>query len=189
MKEILAAVAVLGGFGSLWFAIYWMMTVDEPSKGKRHAVALVIALIGGTLLGWLVAPAEGATEMGWGWVLLALLITFFLFAMAVAAPQSARDVVTQVAGPGKHKAKPVNATRAIRTGWSQGEIAFTYEDADGEVTYRTVTVHAVTATHIKGECHDRQAERTFRLDRVIGDITDTDTGEMLKPKKWAQAYR
>lgn len=110
-------------------------------------------------------------------------------AMPLTAPEPAREVVTQVAGPGKHKAKPVNATRAIRTGWSQGEIAFTYEDADGEVTYRTVTVHAVTATYIKGECHDRQAERTFRLDRVIGYITDTQTGETLPPKRWASALR
>jgi predicted DNA-binding transcriptional regulator YafY len=77
-------------------------------------------------------------------------------------------------------------TRAIRTGWSRGEIAFTYEDSDGDITCRTVTVHSVTGTYIKGECHDRAAERTFRVDRILGDITDCDTGEILSARKWAR---
>ena len=80
------------------------------------------------------------------------------------------------------------ATRAIRTGWSIGEVAFTYEDSTGEVSYRTVTAHSVSATYLKGECHDRQAERTFRIDRIIGDLTDCETGEILSPKKWARRH-
>lgn len=86
------------------------------------------------------------------------------------------------------KAAAQEPTRAIRNGWSMGEVAFTYEDSAGDISYRTLTVHSVTATHIKGECHDRQAERTFRLDRIIGDLTDCDTGEMLSPKKWARRH-
>ncbi|MEA1606136.1 hypothetical protein [Pseudomonas spirodelae] len=86
------------------------------------------------------------------------------------------------------KATAQEPTRAIRNGWSMGEVAFTYEDSAGDISYRTLTVHSVTATHIKGECHDRQAERTFRLDRIIGDLTDCDTGEMLSPKKWARRH-
>jgi predicted DNA-binding transcriptional regulator YafY len=77
-------------------------------------------------------------------------------------------------------------TRAIRTGWSIGEVEFAYEDAEGAVTYRHVTVHSVTATHLKGECHDRGEERTFRLDRIIDELTDCETGEILRPKSWAK---
>ncbi len=76
-------------------------------------------------------------------------------------------------------AKP---SRAMRTGWSLGTVAFTYADAAGDVTYRTVTLHSVTASHLKGECHDRGAERTFRTDRIIGDVVDVETGEVLKPR-------
>lgn len=77
-------------------------------------------------------------------------------------------------------------TRAISTGWSIGEVEFSYEDAVGEITYRTVTVHSVTRTYIKGECHTRRQERTFRIDRIIGDLIDCDTGEILSPKEWAR---
>lgn len=84
------------------------------------------------------------------------------------------------------QAEASEPTRAIRTGWSRGEIAFTYEDSDGDITCRTVTVHSVTGTYIKGECHDREAERTFRVDRILGDITDCDTGEILSARKWAR---
>ncbi len=82
--------------------------------------------------------------------------------------------------------KPNRTTRAIRTGWSIGEVAFTYMDADGEVSSRRVTVHSATSSHLKGECHDRQAERTFRLDRIVGDLVDCETGELLSPKRWAR---
>lgn len=75
-------------------------------------------------------------------------------------------------------------TRAIRTGWSIGKIEFTYQDTEGNVTRRTVTVHSVTHSHIKGECHARRAERTFRIDRIIGDVIDCNTGEILPPQQW-----
>ncbi|UGV31544.1 hypothetical protein LO767_03285 [Halopseudomonas aestusnigri] len=84
---------------------------------------------------------------------------------------------------------PPKPSRASRNGWQLCRIAFEYEDADGNWTDRQVTVHSVTGAHIKGECHQRRAERTFRLDRILSDITDLDTGEVLSVKKWANAYR
>lgn len=71
--------------------------------------------------------------------------------------------------------------RAIRTGWSKGVVAFTYEDAEGDISHRTVTVHSINSIYLKGECHCKKAERTFRLDRIVGDITDCTTGEILTP--------
>lgn len=85
--------------------------------------------------------------------------------------------------------QPVAQTRAIRTGWQLCQVDFIYEDAKGDTSSRMVTVHWVGDTTFKGECHDRKAERTFRLDRVIGDITDIDTGEVLDPEDWADRYR
>lgn len=62
-------------------------------------------------------------------------------------------------------------------------------DTEGEVTIRRVDVHAVTDYYIRGYCRKRRATRTFRLDRVIGDITDLDTGELIKPETWRRRVR
>ncbi|MFU3873534.1 WYL domain-containing protein [Pseudomonas aeruginosa] len=92
----------------------------------------------------------------------------------------------QSAKPPKVVTPKPSSSRAIRTGWRIGMVAFTYEDSDGDISYRTVTVHSANATYLKGECHDRQAERTFRLDRIIGDLTDCETGEIMSPQSWAR---
>ncbi|MGS0943736.1 WYL domain-containing protein (plasmid) [Pseudomonas luteola] len=85
--------------------------------------------------------------------------------------------------------KPIKEpTRAIRTGWKLGLVEFTYEDSKGAITSRKVTVHSVTHTYLKGKCHARKAERTFRLDRIIGDIVDLETGEILRPWEFAHEH-
>lgn len=78
--------------------------------------------------------------------------------------------------------------RAIDTGWSRGTISFEYVDNNGDWSMRTVTVHSVSSTRIKGECHMRRAERTFLLERIEGDIVDLETGEVLDPEDWAAQY-
>ena len=60
-----------------------------------------------------------------------------------------------------------------------------YED-EGDISFRTVTVYSVTGSYIKGECHNRQAERTFRIDRIMGDLMGCGTGEIVSPKQWAR---
>ena len=67
-------------------------------------------------------------------------------------------------------------------------MAFIYEDADGEITHRTVTIHSVDSTYLKGECHDRVAERTFRLDRIVGDVVNLETGEILRAQSMAHHF-
>lgn len=67
-----------------------------------------------------------------------------------------------------------------------GQVEFSYEDMKGEITHRTVTVHSITRTYLKGECHERQSERTFRIDRIIGDLVDCETGEIMSPQQWAK---
>lgn len=199
MKEVLAAIAVFGGFASLWFSTNCTMQIDEPNRLKRHAIAAVIASIGAGLLAWLVSPADGATEMGWGWVLLALVVAAFLVALAAVSPAALEEIrakhgldkpqplTEQQRKPSKVVSpKPNRTTRAIRSGWRIGEVEFVYEDAAGEITRRHITVHSIDSTYLKGECHDRQAERTFRLDRIIGDLVDCETGEILSPRQWAR---
>lgn len=60
---------------------------------------------------------------------------------------------------------------------------FSYTDRDGHPTQRTVRVEAVGQwggmRYFKGRCKLRDAERTFKADRVRGFLTDMDTGEMI----------
>ena len=100
-------------------------------------------------------------------------------------PQPAKPAESITKKPEMPAIKP---SRAIRTGWSIGIVAFTYQDSAGEISYRTVTVHSVSPAYLKGECHDRQAERTFRVDRIIGDLADVETGEITEPMVWVEKY-
>src|SRR5690606_34289200 len=52
--------------------------------------------------------------------------------------------------PSKKPTVTSEPTRAIREGWALCSVAFDYEDASGQWTERTVTVHSVNRIHIKG---------------------------------------
>lgn len=95
-------------------------------------------------------------------------------------------VSVPVANPTYKPTPTLATTLAIRDGWSIGVVAFNYEDSVGNITDRIVTVHSVSSVYLKGECHDKHAERTFRFERMVGDLTDCGTGEVLPPIKWAR---
>lgn len=63
-------------------------------------------------------------------------------------------------------------------------LVFEYQDSKGNVSQRVVTCKqfAVRANreYIHAFCHQRNAPRAFRLDRII-DIFDPETGESLSP--------
>lgn len=101
--------------------------------------------------------------------------------------QAPKPVQKPIAKPRLHEPSK-KSRRAIDTGWSRGRISFEYVDANGDWSMRTVTVHSVSSSRIKGECHTRRAERTFLLDRIEGDIVDLDTGEILRPRDWARQH-
>ncbi len=66
-------------------------------------------------------------------------------------------------------------------------IHFLYKKASGEATKRTVSVFEHKAgDYIKGRCHDRNATRTFKLERILGDVIDTDTGEIMTVDQYHQ---
>ncbi len=62
---------------------------------------------------------------------------------------------------------------------------FKYMDRDGDRTEREVRITEVGGwginRYFKGHCSKRDAERTFRLDRVYGQLTDMTTGELIDP--------
>lgn len=207
MKELVYLVAIFLGAGAAGVIAYWVCVPGRSNRGIPVAAAVVAALICFVALAILGAPTAGVAGFSWVWVFVTAAVASLLIWFAVCAHAAAKDVMAGIdapAPPAANRPKPLNnaqrtapmhakpaaeQTRAIRRGWKLCEVAFMYEDAEGNVTSRVVTVHWVGDSTFKGECHDRQAERTFRLDRVLGDITDTETGEMLEPEEWAEGYR
>ncbi|MFJ4457539.1 WYL domain-containing protein [Pseudomonas sp. NPDC089392] len=60
-----------------------------------------------------------------------------------------------------------------------------YQSSDSGNSDREVTVHLVVSkgrgcrsTYFKGYFHMRREPRTFRVDRIQGEVTDTSSGEM-----------
>lgn len=56
------------------------------------------------------------------------------------------------------------------------EISFIYKDANGNLSERTVKPILIDDAYIQGFCHSRQDIRTFRTDRIIGNITMNSKG-------------
>ena len=67
-------------------------------------------------------------------------------------------------------------------------ILIQYQDSMGFDSEREVTVHSLDTFYLKGYCHMRSAPRTFRVDRIVGDIVRTETGEALPFWKWKAAH-
>lgn len=64
-------------------------------------------------------------------------------------------------------------------------IRFDYRDRDGKPSSRTVEVTGLDDNYFEGWCKQRRAVRSFRLDRVIGDVVSMGTGEVRSPEEWA----
>lgn len=61
-------------------------------------------------------------------------------------------------------------------------VAFIYENAQGELSSREVTVNQIGTSHFAGICHREAEERSFRFDRIVGNTT-LESGLMVAPSK------
>lgn len=84
---------------------------------------------------------------------------------------------------GKPK-KSATANYVNGKGTELTKVAFYYVNAEGETSFRDVDVKKFDGQYIEGYCHLSQAFKTFRLDRIDGDITLRDTGEAVEPDYW-----
>lgn len=65
-------------------------------------------------------------------------------------------------------------------------VSFSYADSDGVLTHRKVSVHSVNSIYLDGFCFLRNAERTFRLDRIIGLVQDEQSGNSLTVEEFTK---
>ena len=80
--------------------------------------------------------------------------------------------------------KPKKRTRKLVKVSVSGSIAFDYIDSKDDLSSRIVNVKEVDARHISGYCQTARAFRTFLIDGVISDVTDTETGEVMPIARW-----
>ncbi|MDO6459378.1 hypothetical protein Q4485_01565 [Granulosicoccaceae sp. 1_MG-2023] len=68
-------------------------------------------------------------------------------------------------------------------------IEFSYLNKNGERSTRMVDVQAFRHYNFSGYCRLRKKQRTFRYARIIGDIVDVNTGEVLTLKDLSPVAR
>lgn len=81
------------------------------------------------------------------------------------------------------------APKSVRQKRTRGHAAIdrvliNYLDSMGFGSEREVTVHSCDDEYVKGYCHLRGSARTFRVDRIVGDIVRVETGEMMSVYRW-----
>lgn len=64
------------------------------------------------------------------------------------------------------------------------EVSFRYIDANGGATDRRISAIWFGQYKVDAYCHHRMAERSFRYDRIVGDVLDVETGELLSVDQW-----
>lgn len=107
---------------------------------------------------------------------------------APAWPAASRAAPAAATHPRKQPAKPERRAMRGRHG-VLATVEFTYLSDKGELTERRVDVTAVDGPYIQAFCHLRREERTFRLDRIQGDVIDINTGEVMTPRAWRARCR
>ncbi|MXR38001.1 hypothetical protein [Craterilacuibacter sinensis] len=91
--------------------------------------------------------------------------------------------------PPKVKRRQKKQSQSRITGNRLDAIRFSYLNADGKFSDRSVVVRVLDDEYFQGVCQSRRALRTFRLDRVIGQVTSEDTGEVDDAFSWAESVK
>lgn len=87
----------------------------------------------------------------------------------------------------KRRSKAKSSKR--KEGSKLDTIRFTYRDSKGDYSDRRVVVNVLDEEYFQGFCLSRNAIRTFRLDRIVGDVTSETTGEIAPTFRWADQIR
>lgn len=110
------------------------------------------------------------------------------------APANANDVLSDYAEAIKEfdlssNKKNSNKYRSVNHAKSKAaeikNIAFSYVNSKGESSFRDVDVKSFDGEYVEGYCHLSRKFKTFRLDRIDGDIIIRETGESIEPYEWA----
>ncbi len=202
MRDVIETIVVLPAFfAGWWFGWFslsrWLSQRFKAWHFAVHAFSFVVgfaAAFGALGLAAFVIGVESLRDGGL--LLAAVFLTPFVYfwyrsrlPATVPASTTAATVLpaaivatpplpTRPPSAASSKAAPPESTLTL-----PHVFGFTYEDRDGVPAKRTVDVFGVSTnaryTYIEGFCRDRMADRTFRVDRIAGDLTDMETGELM----------
>lgn len=92
-------------------------------------------------------------------------------------------------GVARKKASATSKSRSGKASPVKGRkldvVRFDYINAEGEYSSRRLVVNKIAEEYFEGFDTERQETRTFRYDRVVGEITSENTGEIISPMTWA----
>lgn len=153
----------------------------KPRAATRTEKSLYAVAFAVLVIAWL----AGATE--WYWCLLPgfyLAASFWLTPKANAAHTPSPASGVSSAGVTSISPEPGPSDIAAGAEFPR-TFLFSYLDHHDNCAPRTVEVHFVSRNintghyYLEGFCQDRLDNRTFRTDRIRGDLTDTETGELV----------
>lgn len=106
------------------------------------------------------------------------------FNESVAGHKAAKEAATSTADLGARGTSHIQALSAKRASpHFPREFSFLYIDSNGEYSQRTVRVMGISRNggqdYLDGFCLERQAVRTFRVDRIQGELIELETGELV----------
>ena len=154
-------------------AFYRFVTRDGDDITSGLIYAMVVFIIQAILLvvgGWI---AGGVAALIFGF---SVFLLYGLWKLSRIGPGKK--------GGGAYRS-PTAAGKSIVHGKKLDVIRFDYRNAKGELAARRVNVTTVGQWQFEGIDLAKRAERTFRYDRVVGEITSELTGEVLSPGEWA----
>ncbi len=196
MRALLVTAYTFAAFWALFCLAVVYVTLFEVSKSEspKALVAAVMLMLGaGPALGvylvhrWLrrrevrqlaASAASKATTPG---------------AQKVAtASDQARpaDAAPALSTPTFDRSLPAAASLLPTRGFGlPAEVLFDYRDTEGRQRQRRVMARQVLerngVLYLEGICTQARASRTFRMDRILGDLTHADTGELAPPSSFA----
>ena len=128
-----------------------------------------------------------AGYFGGTWWAIIIGALFFITGISIINDQK-KDQKNKSSNKPKNTTSPTPHTKAktqTKTRPIIDVIKFEYRTKEGIKDFYTVDVHKGINGNIEGWCHERDANREFRKDRIIGNsIIRIETGEVMSVKEW-----
>lgn len=151
---------------------------NRPSTpGEKRTAFLVFATV---TVAWLTG------FVAWYWWALAGFVVLAMYA-PVRSKHSAEQ--THAPSQGAVHTRQIGSVHKPKFSSQPGVVTlpstfrFSYRDQGGGYATRTVKVYGVSSNegnaYLEGFCQERLDSRTFRTDRIRGDLTDMATGELM----------
>jgi len=114
---------------------------------------------------FLALPYSGAMHDNGLWILASILLIVILIAFIGPIRVKIKEEKKQNSGFSSDGKEPQDVQNFDAS--HQGDIHIIYQDANGELTNRDVSIDYVDNEQIEGFCHLRNVRKTFKIDMIL----------------------